>query len=77
MSFTVKEIENYIEAEWDRKPHHKVEWLRMETMIRSILWRRAEDEIPDPEALRLIDKAIAAYTGRGLEMHINRHRKAG
>ncbi len=77
MSLIVKEIESRIEAEWDRMPHRVIDWVQMETVIRSILWRRAEDEIPDPEALRLIDEAIAAYTGRGLEMHINRHRKAG
>ncbi len=71
------QIRRRIDHAWDI-PGYKVDWLQLETTLRSILseTRRLSEEYEYTdtealevanEALELVDEAIAAYTKRGHE----------
>lgn len=70
MILSLNEIEHIINTEWDRKPHIKIEWLKMENIIRSILQSKTNNKLSDAEALQFIDESIAAFTGRGSALGI-------
>lgn len=61
----IHDVEQHINAVWDKTRLGKVDWLGLEVTIRDILSLVGEGKVAGPRALVLIDEAQAAYTRRG------------
>lgn len=61
-------IAQRIDAAWD-KPTRHMDWLGLESVLRTILETVPEDERDNP-TLRLIDETLAAFTRRGYAFEV-------
>ena len=65
-------LEN-IETQLRRRGRREVDYIGLETCLRKLLLAHNDNAITTPEnTVRLIDEAIAAYTGRGYSLNANK-----